>query len=167
MRAATLSPAEIVLRRSWTHGLSDHASMGPQLYRCGNHVRNNTNLIPPIASMGPQLYRCGNSTFSCLGLQVGLLASMGPQLYRCGNCQIIGMQCILFRSLQWGRNFIVAERCQQSRAAALLWSFNGAATVSLRKYAGHVCQDVLRSQTSMGPQLYRCGNRPDAIRNPG
>ena len=83
---------------------------------------------------------------------------MGPQLYRCGNemahpetapnvLRFNGAATLSLRKstpwhdrneaqfeLQWGRNFIVAE------------------------IACHVCQDVLRSEASMGPQLYRCGN---------
>ena len=107
--------------------------MGPQLYRCGNQVHNSTlvfttselqwgrNFIVAettkralngmgqwTASMGPQLYRCGNRE----RLDAGVLphrASMGPQLYRCGNSES-------------DAKFIIKE-----------FSFNGAATLSLRK----------------------------------
>ena len=59
------------------------------------------------ASMGPQLYRCGNgSAHFLVGLLIG--ASMGPQLYRCGNLSI-GIVVYQLITLQWGRNFIVAE----------------------------------------------------------
>ena len=36
------------------------------------------------ASMGPQLYRCGNAADAAQGAGQAC-ASMGPQLYRCGN----------------------------------------------------------------------------------
>ena len=107
--------------------------------------------------MGPQLYRCGNDGREARVVDV-FGASMGPQLYRCGNVPV------------W-----VAEN-------VALISFNGAATLSLRKCAGEdgglplsqmlqwgrnfivaeiyfgiarICQQW---RASMGPQLYRCGN---------
>ena len=83
--------------------------------------------------MGPQLYRCGNGPDHEQRVH-DHQASMGPQLYRCGN-----LTCG-----EW--------------TASSLTRFNGAATLSLRKYghnwdchAGHV-------PASMGPQLHRCGN---------
>ena len=39
-----------------------HASMGPQLYRCGNSGLYTIFSKERHASMGPQLYRCGNGT---------------------------------------------------------------------------------------------------------
>ena len=86
-------------------------------------------------------------------------ASMGPQLYRCGN-GIDGLILLLTASsLQWGRNFIVAEISDKAkdniRWHTLQWGrnfivaemyhtyaayhedrsrFNGAATLSLRKW---------------------------------
>ena len=118
----------------------NRASMGPQLYRCGNvegltwHTRQSSR----FASMGPQLYRCGNGhtspdfngaatlslrKFSDGGL-MDCIASMGPQLYRCGNhadARIPG-DC--------------AARC-----------FNGAATLSLRK-SGRTCRSEKPHQQS-------------------
>ena len=85
-----------------------NASMGPQLYRCGNlivpivfdtirplqwghnfivvEIANKLSLEYYLlrASMGPQLYRCGNS-INGIKTQQNIKASMGPQLYRCGN----------------------------------------------------------------------------------
>ena len=85
------------------------ASMGPQLYRCGNYpvthpfaqeqIRFNGAATLSLrklgagaarrrglaaASMGPQLYRCGNRWPPDAKHDLGP-ASMGPQLYRCGN----------------------------------------------------------------------------------
>ena len=110
------------------------ASMGPQLYRCGNagivtsvpsstrcfngaatlslrKLSNRAFLLSNSsnASMGPQLYRCGNLlgwSCHCLSCQ----ASMGPQLYRCGN------------------------DCRHRDADGGITRFNGAATLSLRKW---------------------------------
>ena len=84
--------------------------------------------------------------------------------------------------LQWGRNFIVAEIPDVGRvygsiksfngAATLslrrlvavskelvtLRSFNGAATLSLRRRDKRLAGDVQTGRASMGPQLYRCGD---------
>ena len=115
------------------------ASMGPQLYRCGNaYVGGQLDLLE-VASMGPQLYRCGNAY---VGGQLDLLevASMGPQLYRCGNHDAIDVPSFSYVC------------------------FNGAATLSLRKYGTGKTTQVEAVSASMGPQLYRCGNQPQAGR---
>ena len=67
-------------------------------------------------------------------------ASMGPQLYRCGN-------------------FYTSFSSQSRRA-----SFNGAATLSLRKYDPPHLTILLSETASMGPQLYRCGNHHHSCR---
>ncbi len=110
-----------------------HASMGPQLYRCGNRTIASLLISALAASMGPQLYRCGNLKKRG-GVNVRWFASMGPQLYRCGNAA---------RLYPWDHT---------SRR------FNGAATLSLRKFQMFLYPAYLPS-ASMGPQLYRCGNR--------
>ena len=155
--------------------IHDPASMGPQLYRCGNSALDWVETAP---------YRCFNGA-ATLSLRkyceaktctfTSLLASMGLQLYRCRNCQIIGMQCILFRSLQWGRNFIVAEMVQDTidtnSITLLQWgrnfivaemyqlqrclmsarsSFNGAATLSLRKCLYSEKADVILKSLQWG-----------------
>ena len=84
------------------------ASMGPQLYRCGNVVFGYGKPSVTIASMGPQLYRCGNLVTG-ISLDPPSGASMGPQLYRCGNIMICSKSSGPSVLLQWGRNFIVAE----------------------------------------------------------
>ena len=61
---------------------------------------------------------------------------MWPQLYRCGNLTANCVPVTYVSSLQWGRNFIVAET-----------------------QLGHLHQHG-RWVASMGPQLYRCGNLP-------
>ena len=61
------------------------------------------------ASMGPQLYRCGNVKAGRDAMPPVVRASMGPQLYRCGN-KVNGFPFFAYMGmLQWGRNFIVAE----------------------------------------------------------
>ena len=85
------------------------------------------------ASMGPQLYRCGNNGHSLEDNQ-DEYASMGPQLYRCGNPQ----QQQLFAEDQNGFNgaaTLSLRKWQEGKApdCGLYQSFNGAATLSLRK----------------------------------
>ena len=129
---------------------SVHASMGPQLYRCGNmktltivgldtwlcSLQWGRNFIVaetgcPVRSMSCwlSLYRCG------LSILPRRFASMGPQLYRCGNQATEAEDRIGDHWLQWGRNFIVAETQALGRPL-----------------------EVAHTQASMGPQLYRCGN---------
>ena len=111
------------------------ASMGPQLYRYGNlpvakyvqmavaQLQWGRNFIVAemrprrrdasryhTASMRPQLYRCGNLSAGAVLLYSLGRASMGPQLYRCGNRYPL-------------------PGCRPS-----VHSFNGAATLSLRKF---------------------------------
>ena len=83
--------------------------------------------------MGPQLYRCGND-IADVGPIGSARASMGPQLYRCGNLS---------------RGIASHGRCA---------CFNGAATLSLRKFSVITTCRGNSTQASMGPQLYRCGN---------
>ena len=121
-----------------------------------------------IASMGPQLYRCGNRTCRCrvplparcfngattLSLRklavlvvkyrqyaklqwgrnfivaettlpnptraLNQRASMGPQLYRCGNQSRIRGVGPPDVKLQWGRNFIVAETCSEPSIVSMM-----------------------------------------------
>ena len=132
--------------------------MGPQLYRCGNMARERqfgrelavlqwgrNFIVAEIwqrrlpgdrhapASMGPQLYRCGNAN----GLPPLALLSMlqwGRNFIVVEMCPGYNDQPPSRLGLQWGRNFIVAEIL-----LLLVWwhtvlsSFNGAATLSLRK----------------------------------
>ena len=161
------------------------ASMGPQLYRCGNFTVDREWIVDGYASMGPQLYRCGNKAAYRDAVEYVMEASMGPQLYRCGNlrrgegsntvlscfngaatlslrkCDGDDVACIRDAGLQWGRNFIVAEmpRGRSLRPPGCSARFNGAATLSLRKYVKWQIVDfAVGLVASMGPQLYRCGN---------
>ena len=133
------------------------ASMGPQLYRSGNRLRilhsqpfstsfNGAATLSLRKCLQPQDPRqqspCfnGAATLSLrksivimLAIGTQVLASMGPQLYRCGNENLDGILTV-FRMLQWGRNFIVAEiLCARSGYIFASGRFNGAATLSLRK----------------------------------
>ena len=158
------------------------ASMGPQLYRCGNVQSLPDHEGPEEASMGPQLYRCGNVQ-SLPDHEGPEEASMGPQLYRCGNAVLSprnrarirrfnGAATLSLRKPGWRS----AARCTSrrfngaatlslrklARAASMAESrycFNGAATLSLRKLSQHLFLFIRQSGVSMGPQLYRCGNR--------
>ena len=138
----------IVAETGHLHELADRdvaASMGPQLYRCGNSPPQVVRAARHRASMGPQLYRCGNlqsATWHCTGRAH---ASMGPQLYRCGNTAGSGIHRAGPHRLQWGRNFIVAEtRQSKKRNTRRQWRFNGAATLSLRKHTS--CGQTPRRQ---------------------
>ena len=115
------------------------ASMGPQLYRCGNKTTVVIYDCRSWASMGPQLYRCGNEAPKNMHADRAK-ASMGPQLYRCGNPRSSTASRPSICPLQWGRNFIVAETTEPKQ------------------------RDNSQEDASMGPQLYRCGNA--AGRNP-
>ena len=135
-----------------------------------------------FASMGPQLYRCGNCSrkISCTVESASL---QWGRNFIVAETRLLSPRNCLIPSLQWGRNFIVAETndiaapnsCSISsfngaatlslrkprprrRRSALSSSFNGAATLSLRKRVGLVYLLDQISLASMGPQLYRCGN---------
>ena len=77
-------------------------------------------------------------------------ASMGPQLYRCGNLRHLGAQRLLKATLQWGRNFIVAEIPRAPKAETGRQSFNGAATLSLRKSCQRSLAGALHTELQWG-----------------
>ena len=157
--------------------------MGPQLYRCGNlneqrnskvrYLRFNGAATLSLRKFCSLLYtqsshiplQWGRNFIvaemrNLLSLARGVtLASMGPQLYRCGNPLPLIEVAKKWDMLQWGRNFIVAEirpfRRTRQRARR---SFNGAATLSLRKSGSATGEHRGSGTASMGPQLYRCGN---------
>ena len=110
-----------------------NASMGPQLYSCGKRWYNRHYDRPGAASMGPQLYSCGKSLALASLFAWLASASMGPQLYSCGK----------------NRNRPQAPQSETS--------FNGAATLQLRKEVMDVTDHPADKEASMGPQLYSCG----------
>ena len=154
--AATLSLRKSSRRKA---GRSKHvlASMGPQLYRCGNSA---SNPEPPSYNLRfngaatlslrkfPTIGQPGTSRVS---LQWGrnfivaeipkrLLAAHFYVLLQWGRNFIVAEISFTLAEiqgsdgLQWGRNFIVAEiRTTKSRIATKPACFNGAATLSLRK----------------------------------
>ena len=202
--AATLSLRKYRIRHQDIDTLRP-ASMGPQLYRCGNVLQCSVWRDGMGASMGPQLYRYGNDVLVHRPY-LSWLASMGPQLYRCGNigsdrlsrekCRCFNgaatlslrkcttMQCMA----RWHGRFNGAATLSLRKLSAgtacgpRLSRFNGAATLSLRKQParrpGHRRYNTLQwgrnfivaetrvvgrtedldTLASMGPQLYRCGN---------
>ena len=96
------------------------ASMGPQLYRCGNAETELSFARHALASMGPQLYRCGNTApppstpiGDALGLQWGRNFIVVEML------QMWGIANSTKDELQWGRNFIVAEMALKTRQKLL------------------------------------------------
>ena len=131
--AATLS-----LRKRYCScaGIADYggASMGPQLYRCGNAIGHATVVEPSVGFNGAATLSLRKRSRPSTGAALGRVASMGPQLYCCGNMKYrLFLQ--LKGQLQWGRNFIVAE-------------------IHMGRHWRHSDHDA-----SMGPQLYRCGNQ--------
>ena len=122
--------------------------MMPGKYTCGYRR----------ASMGPQLYRCGNCLISCLSINKSQPASMGPQLYRCGNQEPIpssasstscfnGAATLSLRKQLHGQRENLGHE-HASMGPQLYRCGNGVIVV------GALAGDV----ASMGPQLYRCGN---------
>ena len=109
------------------------ASMGPQLYRCGNAIAVYWHTIRRRASMGPQLYRCGNVRGGLGGWEKrsGFNGAATLSLRKSTSRSAV---TYVATQLQWGRNFIVAE-------------------IQLSRF-----QRTVRAPASMGPQLYRCGN---------
>ena len=68
---------------------AEGASMGPQLYRCGNLDRG-----PHVRQGRPQLQWGRNFIVAEINhlhhiADIAALASMGPQLYRCGNLLLL------------------------------------------------------------------------------
>ena len=142
-----------------------------------------------VASMGSQLYRCGNLALNASRGDVPMLPQWGRN-FIVAEMANPGMFWGIVLMLQWGRNFIVAEMSwnQPARVGVILASmgpqlyrcgnctrgcprgttctcFNGAATLSLRKrHTGYLCP-LRKPVASMGPQLYRCGN--GRCRSPG
>ena len=154
--AETLPDATAATTRS-----QRHASMGPQLYRCGD------GLWPVSGHMSLTLLQWGRNFIVAetrpmgswmLGL-ICLQASMGPQLYRCGdshvpsakvsNCGFAsfnGAATLSLRRpkfdgrvdpddilLQWGRNFIVAETSPHMRGSQANYTLQWGRTLSLRR----------------------------------
>ena len=123
-----------------------------------------------------EICRTGDTSF------IFTVASMGPQLYRCGNPAQSMPWYGKITALQWGRNFIVAEISPYTSKTQHISRFNGAATLSLRKFKtatvatpatgmlqwgrNFIVAEIYLSRlsnsintlASMGPQLYRCGN---------
>ena len=133
------------------------ASMGPQLYRCGNADHKRATCERRCSFNGAATLSLRKSVPG-LGLRVPARGFNGAATLSLRKCSAMGYVCCLTIKLQWGRNFIVAEMshtsCGSTRRCP---SFNGAATLSLRKWR-HRPQQGLKRHASMGPQLYRCGN---------
>ena len=130
--AATLSLRKLLDTRLEPVSV-DTASMGPQLYRCGNMAETCDECGDSVASMGPQLYRCGNrpplfmrwmgllrfngaATLSLRkrlalhtsGLRGGVSFNGAATLSLRKLCLRVRFLS-MYSKLQWGRNFIVAE----------------------------------------------------------
>ena len=163
--AATLSLRKFEINAiGWGHHY--RASMGPQLYRCGNTCQT---------YMPGRTLSCFNGAATLSLRKWGRLAllpvcqqpaSMGPQLYRCGNRLGSERATLIDIVLQWGRNFIVAEmimgRFSLCRMNVLQWgrNFIVAEILSMVVRFGPVAVSL-----QWRPQLYRCGNLPRTWRS--
>ena len=166
-----------------SHGMPRYAgaSMGPQLYRCGNAQGRKLMTAFMEASMGPQLYRCGNQNGHCQDYSesgcfngaatLSLRKRQSSRLWAWEACRFNGAATLSLRKLDIAQ-FIRTPaqpasmgpqlyRCGNEAMMASdtvpLPSFNGAATLSLRKREPRD-RIVANKDASMGPQLYRCGN---------
>ena len=156
--AATLSLRKL-LPGVGVHRVVLLASMGPQLYRCGNCSRASACIASSCWLQWGRNFIVAETSTGRLEVVCEGWASMGPQLYRCGNLRRGGRTNFFIAMLQWGRNFIVAETAPgRRRASRRPAGFNGAATLSLRKLLPGVGVHRVVLLASMGPQLYRCGN---------
>ncbi len=90
-------------------GLRSAASMGPRLFRRGNHTypANIDSFI--CASMGPRLFRRGNIAVSVSLWLAAHDASMGPRLFRRGNALNVWTIPAQITKLQWGHVFSDVE----------------------------------------------------------
>ena len=173
------------MRKLWLgvvlHSQDAELQWGRNFIVAETDARRSGNKLFHQASMGPQLYRCGNNACGC-AVRGRHHASMGPQLYRCGN----QAPCRPRGTLPWRFNGAATLSLRKHGYGPGSWSgsqrFNGAATLSLRKHAivrsFTTCVNMLqwgrnfivaetwrlavdcrgRVHASMGPQLYRCGN---------
>ena len=109
------------------------------------------------ASMGPQLYRCGNDLGAGLGVESHKCFNGAATLSLWKRAILHGLSIAVFL-LQWGRNFIVAEiirrNCMWSSFISLQWGRNFIVAETTRSQA----RTPSLQHASMGPQLYRCGN---------
>ena len=113
-----------------------------------------------LASMGPQLYRCGNgaSNGATLASRPSFNGAATLSLRKYPERQYGRYQ---FLTLQWGRNFIVAEMLEPFCLLLLLpYSFNGAATLSLRKWQNadrNLCHaDGFNGAATLSLRKYTC-----------
>ena len=113
------------------------------------------------ASMGPRRYRRGNGEVHGIDALLRIVASMGPRRYRRGNACERSPKRRAKRTLQWGRDVIVAEIVSPfislARQDALQWGRD--VIVAEMPRAQRFSFDVLPA--SMGPRRYRRGNETD------
>ena len=140
-------------------------------------------LAADLTSMGPQLFSCGNDAVHAPFVELNE-TSMGPQLFSCGNQRIRTRSVRSVTVLQWGRSFSAAE-IKRAWSVAIIPDenfngaaafqlrksfgrsrrtdpsspdFNGAAAFQLRKFPRFEFRGQQLCGTSMGPQLFSCGN---------
>ena len=97
------------------------------------------------ASMGPQLYRCGNREIRYIVVCCNGICFNGAATLSLRKCPRREHNNPWNARLQWGRNFIVAEITVFLRTMTWMPCFNGAATLSLRKCQPVACRTCLRT----------------------
>ena len=114
-------------------------------------------MVPVTASMGPQLYRCGNLCRYALPFPddpcfngAATLSLRKPFMGLVnGVTEVV---------LQWGRNFIVAETWSSSSPAVFLGRLQWGRNFIVAETRLFRLTLLSYGAASMGPQLYRCGN---------
>ena len=156
--AATLSLRKLC---SWSTSMMPYPALQWGRNFIVAEIRHAHGICTPAgnASMGPQLYRCRNMPTTISHHDVRPLRFNGAATLSLRKLPPFFIICMELDTLQWGRNFIVAEIYQWLSTYRWQWhSFNGAATLSLRKLHFLFINKINHLIASMGPQLYRCGN---------
>ena len=113
------------------------ASMGPRLFSRGNGVGDVPRPRPLAASMGPRLFSRGNGAAWQPACRMWVFASMGPRLFSRGNTSAARLAPHQPLQASMGpRLFSRGNNTADTGCTPAEVSFNGAATLQPRKYAG-------------------------------
>ena len=109
------------------------------------------------ASMGPQLYRCGNKSSSDRVMSVLPLLQWGRN-FIVAETRVNSVDTNLNTQLQWGRNFIVAETAPAPMSCFVRFGLQWGRNFIVAETYTPTFDPFNAYAASMGPQLYRCGN---------
>ena len=110
-----------------------------------------------IASMEPQLFSCGLKTGNCIALQPTLSLQWSRNFSVADWYYDADDVNLTWFMLQWSRNFSVADCSKCVCWKCFRTCFNGAATFQLRIEETSVLEFVKLGVASMEPQLFSCG----------